>query len=62
MLNLYKKLGLLLIAILTIVIGNAQQKIDTTQAVVPMSLSQIWDKAEVYNKQIQIGQLHVQSS
>ncbi|WP_033412534.1 TolC family protein [Segetibacter koreensis] len=52
----------MLIAVLVTANSFTRLQIDTTVGSVQMSLSQVWDKAESYNKQIQMQQLHVQGS
>jgi outer membrane protein len=53
---------LLIIAVLFLQRTNGQVKTDTAATVVQLSLAQLWDKADAYNKQIQMQQLRVQRS
>src|SRR3982750_2944952 len=60
--HLSKKYFTLLIGILAATAVMAQQATTDTTSALQLSLPEIWSRAEVYNKSIQLQKLHVQSS
>src|SRR3954452_1886066 len=59
---LFKQFYTLLIGILVTTVVIAQQTTTDSAGVLKLSLPEIWSRAEVYNKSIQLQKLHVQSS
>src|SRR3954452_2971148 len=53
---------IMLLAISFSASAKAQEKGDSTSPAVQLSLGEVWDKAEAYNKQIQMQQMSVDAS